>query len=150
MTVIPIVSADRTCGECTLCCEGWLVNSAHGHNMWPGRKCQYISLHKGCTIYDQRPDTCRSYSCQWLIDKNIPEWMKPNESGVILVFKELDGVSYLEATEAGKKIDSEVLSWLFSAVTKKIVQNLKYQVNGGWNYFGTKEFFEIMTKHFST
>jgi hypothetical protein len=149
MKTIPLVSADRNCGDCTLCCEGWLVNSAHGFDMWPGRKCQFVAIGDGCTIYDHRPETCQKYQCQWLTDKRIPEWMKPNKIGTILKERELDGIKYLEVTEAGKKLDSEVLTWVFNSMVNKTFENIKYQVSGGWNYFGTKEFFEMFGKYFS-
>ena len=148
MKTIPIVTENRSCGDCTLCCEGWLVNSAHGYDMWPGRKCQFVSLSKGCTIYDQRPETCQKYECQWLFDKRVPEWMKPSISGVILKEKDYNGVKYLEVVEAGRKIDSEVLTWVFNALVTQQFENVKYQVNGGWNYFGTKEFFDVVKTHF--
>ena len=149
MNVIPIHSEDRSCGDCTLCCEGWLVNHAHGYDMWPGRKCQFVSVGKGCTIYDQRPDTCQKYQCQWLTDKRVPEWMKPNKIGAIMKEKELEGVKYLEITEAGQKLDSEVLSWAFNVLMNKTYDNLKCQVNNGWNYFGNAEFYKVVEKYFS-
>lgn len=148
MKTIPIVSEKRSCGDCTLCCEGWLINSSHGYEMWPGRKCQFVSLGKGCTIYDQRPDTCVKYECQWLSDERIPEWMKPNKCGAILKEREMNGVKYLEIIEAGQKLDSEVLSWAFNSLVTKKFDNLKYQVSSGWNYFGTKEFFDVIKKNF--
>jgi hypothetical protein len=149
MKTIPIVSADRTCGDCTLCCEGWLTNNIHGYEMWPGRKCQFVSPDEGCSIYEDRPVSCQKYQCQWLIDKRVPEWMKPNKIGAILKKHNLDGIDYLEVTEAGKKLDSEVLTWVFNSLVNKTFENIKYQVSGGWNYFGTKEFFEMFGKYFS-
>jgi hypothetical protein len=148
MTTIPIISTKRSCGDCTLCCEGWLGNVSHGYEMWPGRKCQFVSLEKGCTIYDQRPDTCQKFECQWLSDERIPEWMKPNKCGVIIREREIDGVKFLEILEAGQKLDSEILSWALNAMTGRVFTNLKYQVSSGWNYFGTEEFFKMIKKNF--
>jgi hypothetical protein len=34
-------------------------------------------------------------------------------------------------------------------MVNKTFDNIKYQVSGGWNYFGTKEFFEMFGKYFS-
>jgi len=148
-TIIPIVTENRSCGDCTLCCEGWLVGNVQGHEIYPGRKCHFVDVGKGCTIYDERPEMCQKYECQWLIDKNIPEWLKPNRSDVILKVKEIHGYTYLEVTETGKKIDSEILSWLFSNLVQNVYVNIKYQVNGGWNYFGNPNFLKIIIDYYS-
>jgi len=148
MKTISIVSDDRKCGDCTLCCEGWITNVAHGYEMWPGNKCQFVSCGNGCTIYNDRPKSCEEFSCQWLIDKRVPEWMKPNTCGAILKEWEINGIKFLEIFEAGRKLDSEVLTWAFNALVSKKFENIKYQVSSGWNYFGTKEFFDVIRKKY--
>lgn len=132
--IIPIRSADRSCGECTLCCEGWLIAEVHGHELGHGKKCHYLG-EKACTIYEDRPvDPCQLFKCEWLVNHDIPEWMKPNLSKVILVSRHDDDCDYLEAFEAGQKMDSSILQWLLLWVVNKKLKNLKYQVNRGWYY----------------
>jgi hypothetical protein len=96
-----------------------------------------------CTIYDDRPvEPCQSYRCIWLIDNEIPEWMKPEKSKVILTARswgENNSKIFLEASECGEKIDSSVLNWLFSYFLRTETP-LKVQVGGGWNYYGSQEF----------
>ena len=74
--------------------------------------------------------------------------MKPNKFGVIIREREIDDVKFLEITEAGQKLDSEILAWALNAMSDKVFVNLKYQVSSGWNYFGTEEFFQMIKKNY--
>lgn len=129
----------RECNGCTACCEGWLHGQSHGQYFQPGRPCHF-KCETGCSIYENRPEQpCKTYSCEWLKNKDIPEWMKPNLSRVIITKRKYDGGEYLEVHEMGKKIDSTVLNWLFVYHYTTDIP-LRVQVNGGWNNFGPSEF----------
>jgi hypothetical protein len=132
----------RECDGCTACCEGWLHGVAHGQHFQAGRPCHF-KCEKGCSIYENRPEEpCRTYSCEWLNNYELPEWMKPNLSGVIITSREYkENKVYLEVYETGKKIDAEVLNWLFLYHYTTDIP-LRVQVNGGWNNFGPQEFLE--------
>jgi hypothetical protein len=145
MKMIPIMPA-RQCGSCKACCEGWLAAEIHGEKMLPGKPCHYI-CETGCSIYQDRPkEICEAYSCLWLKDNSIPGWLKPNECNVILTRKEINGISYIEATETNnKKIDSSVLSWLILNVLNT-EDNLKYEVAGGIYWVGSKIFCNAMAE----
>jgi hypothetical protein len=80
------------------------------------------------------------------MNTEVPEWMKPNESGVILTGKQREGPdgtkqTYLEVLELGKKIDSTVLNWLFRLYLRTNIP-IKVQIDGGYNWYGTTEFFQ--------
>jgi len=141
--VIPIISSKRECGECTKCCEGYLTANIHGHSMYKGSPCFY--LEKGCTIYNDRPiDPCHEYNCYWLENDELPMWMKPSLSGVIVsekVHQTDKNLSYFDITETGKKIDSTILNWIihWALGTKK---NIIYEVDGKMHRLGSKEFNE--------
>jgi len=78
----------------------------------------------------------------WLTNLNIPEWLKPNLSKVIIVEKNNNDIGYhIEVSEMGKKIDSVVLSWLFQFHTNNRI-NISIQIDSGWMHFGTKEYLE--------
>jgi len=49
--MIPIAHAERTCGGCTACCDGWLTGNILGHELAPGKPCHFRG-DGGCTIYD--------------------------------------------------------------------------------------------------
>lgn len=97
---------NRSCGDCTACCEGWHSANIEGHDMYPGRPCHFFC--KQCTIYEFRPPTCREYYCSWMLDdrKAFPEWFRPDISGVIMTHRDWEGGSYLEVRETDKKITS--------------------------------------------
>lgn len=131
---------ERKCEGCHKCCDGWLWGKAHEHEFWPGRPCHFVGS-KGCTIYPDRPhDPCVTFKCLWLKDSNIPEWMKPDQSNVILVDREKNGVAYIESYEAGARLDPKVLSWMFMSHVQGKIPNLKYQLDSGWNYIGSMDF----------
>ncbi len=137
----------RECGTCTKCCDGWLTGSAKGYNFWPGRKCHFV-CSTGCTIYEDRPkDPCQSFTCSWLDDENIPAWLKPNESNVIMQWRTLPdaNLSHLEIVEAGAPMSAEVLSWVIMYALNKNI-NLAFQVNGGWNKIGNQTFLQTEIK----
>ena len=137
---------DRSCGTCTKCCEGWLDGSVLGEWMQPGIPCPFVEMNKGCTIYNDRPyDPCRQYSCLWLKDKNIPNWMKPETSNAILDDAKVDGIPYLRLIEAGTPLRPEVLTWVVKYAVKND-KNLYWQVNNTAHWIGSKPFMEAISR----
>ncbi len=64
---------DRSCGDCSLCCKLLEIPALDKtDNDW----CKHCKPGKGgCTIYDSRPDVCRTFRCLWLGDKTLGnEW----------------------------------------------------------------------------
>lgn len=52
------------------------------HDLVPKEKpamvwCTHCKIGKGCSIYDSRPASCRSYACMWL-QGSFPENAKPD------------------------------------------------------------------------
>jgi hypothetical protein len=121
----------RSCGDCTACCEGWLTADIHGKQMYSGAPCHYKG-ERGCTIYEHRPQLCVNFKCAWLGDPDVPEWMKPSLSKVIMYWREINDIPYMSIVECGQPINSSALNW----IVQKALQNglsVRYQVNGGWN-----------------
>ena len=132
----------RSCGSCAKCCEGWLHGSAYEKGFWRGRPCHYLTAGK-CSIYGQHPDDpCKTFRCEWLANDNIPGWMKPDDVNAILVRRRKDNEDYIEITEAGEKLRSEVLSWaVMYCLGRKL--NLYYSIDGGPNRIGSPEFLAL-------
>lgn len=144
MTVhLPIFS--KTCGECTKCCEGWLSGAVHGYKMYRGNGCHF--LEKSCKIYNERPENpCKSYDCVWL-SENLPGWMKPNLSNVIITKRLMQvptsvgmkKLEYYDVIEAGNIISPQVLNWLVHwAIDNDI--NLAYELDGKVHTIGDQQF----------
>lgn len=130
---------NRSCGDCTACCEGWHSANIEGHDMYPGRPCHFFC--KQCTIYEFRPPTCREYYCSWMLDdrKAFPEWFRPDISGVIMTHRDWEGGSYLEVRETDKKITPEVLSWIYEHGARNGLY-MRVQINGVWHTHGDERF----------
>lgn len=141
---IPVVSADRACDGCTICCDGWATGVAYDKRFYPGRKCHYVN-DSGCTIYEDRPENpCKTFKCQWLTNYDIPAWMKPNRSDVLIAKESIQGIEFYTFKETGKKLNSSVLSWLVQAHLEGKIKNARYELEGGWNFLGDQRFLSLM------
>lgn len=100
----------RPCGDCTACCDGFLIGEAKGKPFGDGKPCEFL-ISKKCTIYSDRPQMCRNYQCAWT-QFVLPEWMKPNLCGV-MVSVEYDketGKQFLKVIEMREEIEYNVYS----------------------------------------
>ena len=72
----------RVCGTCTLCCKvAGVLELSKPMGVW----CRHCQRNGGCSIYDTRPASCRSFHCQWLVEESLgPEW-KPERAKFALV-----------------------------------------------------------------
>ncbi|MDB5763027.1 MAG: hypothetical protein JWQ21_2022 [Herminiimonas sp.] len=109
----PVAAAQRECGTCTACCDGWMAGTIHGHEMKPGVPCHFV--REGCcSIYEQRPQSpCRNFVCGWAAqDSPFPESFRPDRLGVIIVrIKWRDQMAYL-LRSAGRDPDGDLLEWM--------------------------------------
>ncbi len=70
----------RACGECTMCCRlPGVVELSKPAGEW----CKHCAIGKGCTIYEERPSSCKFFECLWLTDERMPEDLRPDKSKVI-------------------------------------------------------------------
>lgn len=69
----------RTCGECQLCCT---LAPVHEIEKLPFQRCKHL-CDSGCSIYSERPKSCRVWSCAWLLtDMLIAE--RPDHSHYVV------------------------------------------------------------------
>jgi len=136
------VAVTRSCGNCSLCCDGWVKTSVNGHEIDMGKPCPYSSGHN-CSIHEQRPeDPCRIFFCGWAEpNSRLPEWMKPNECGVIVITGRSSWrgrpVDILVAN--GGEIDTRVMRW-FQQHGIKEKRPFVFQSNEQWFGFGPPDF----------
>src|SRR5215210_5152113 len=75
----------RECGSCTLCCK---VIAVTDFDKLPGVWCPQCGRGNGCGIYETRPTDCRTFFCEWMVEKGLgPEW-KPERAKFALVMGE--------------------------------------------------------------
>jgi hypothetical protein len=71
----------RACGSCKSCCT--LVPVERPLNKPAMTKCQFLN-HKGCSIYAERPDVRRYWSCRWLFDPTTAGMKRPDHMGYLI------------------------------------------------------------------
>lgn len=69
------------CGDCSLCCKLLHVIELDKR---AGTWCEHCDVGHGCTIYQQRPQSCQDFECMWLQEDSMPEDLKPNKSHCVL------------------------------------------------------------------
>ena len=100
---------NRNCNNCTKCCEGWTKGNVKGYDYYRGKPCHFVKINVGCSIYKDRPKKqCEDYNCEWLVNEEIPEWMKPNYTHVVINKIEEEGYVYFKCIEAGKKMSVNI------------------------------------------
>lgn len=75
----------RSCGTCTLCCK---VIAVADFDKPPGVWCAHCVRGKGCGIYETRPTDCRTFFCEWMLEKSIGADWKPERAKFALVMGE--------------------------------------------------------------
>lgn len=73
----------RDCGHCTACCTILGVQSLSKN--WY-EKCQN-EKNNFCSRYKERPDSCRNFSCQWLLG-GLSKYDRPDIIGIIFDISE--------------------------------------------------------------
>ena len=104
----------RDCGDCTACCEGWLLSEKMA--LHPGSRCSHCT-DNGCGIYDERPEiSCRSFECSWLLNHaGLPTEARPDLSGVILAeLGEWGQWPVFSATPTSAAMRDSTFTWLKS------------------------------------
>jgi hypothetical protein len=114
-------SAEKACGDCTLCCKVMAIEElTKPVSTW----CRHCKPGRGCLIYDSRPAECRSFSCLWLINDHLDEQWKPNKSKLVLTTSE-DGIEVRcdpGFPNAWRKepFRSEINQWALSGETEDV------------------------------
>src|SRR5690348_14303607 len=74
----------RQCGSCNCCCDILEVTAVEKP---VNELCKYWETAKGCTIYDRRPQMCRSFTCAWLQGHFDEGWF-PATSRIVVHFSQ--------------------------------------------------------------
>lgn len=94
----------RDCNECRACCEGWLNGHAFGCAFGSGKPC--VFLLGGCSVYEFRPEVCRSFYCAWS-QELLPEWMRPDRCGALVSVERWSKGQYLRCIGMGRDISED-------------------------------------------
>jgi hypothetical protein len=133
-------AAARSCGECTACCDGWVVGEIEGHVMQPGTPCFFRGDHC-CSIYERRPQhPCRDFVCGWLQPGSpFPEEFRPDRLGIMVITMRWRGREAYVLRSAGRDPDEALLAWMrdLSARTQR---PFFYEIGGERFGYGPPEF----------
>lgn len=80
----PSLVSQRTCAGCTLCCELLAIKA---FDKAPGVLCSHCSADHGCTIYEQRPEECRTFYCAYRTSTEFGEEWRPADCGLFVYFE---------------------------------------------------------------
>lgn len=84
-----------------------------------GVLCTHCKKSTGCDIYGQRPQVCRDFECDWLMERSLPPQLRPDKVGTILM-EDPDNEDYQAVCEATKP-----MAWRHPLVFKHLVQQAK-------------------------
>lgn len=102
----------RECGSCTLCCTVTRVPELN-----KPENVQCSNCKSGCSIYNERPTSCRTFACEWL-KGDLDEIARPDKLHVLLE-KLLDVPVILVLIEPGYEatLDWEALTSMLATYT---------------------------------
>jgi len=138
----------RPCGECSLCCDGWVKTRVLGHDIDLAKPCPFSS-GQNCTIHEKRPDDpCREFFCGWAEpESDLPEWLQPHQSGVIILSGRAmwSGRPVDVLVSAGKDPDDKTLDW-FHEYSIANMRPFIYQREEQWYAFGPEAFQRLVSE----
>lgn len=149
--MIPIFESQaigRSCGSCTKCCEGWLFGDSYGFEFKPGVPCKFLRK-SGCSIYPIRPENpCKTFRCHWKDNTAIPDWMRPDQSGIILLPKRIGDFFYLQIVFTDVTPPDRVYEW--SEQQAQAGRNLVAHMDNGYRIFsGNDRFKELISEKYA-
>jgi hypothetical protein len=72
----------KSCGSCTECCKTLAVDELQKPG---GIYCSHCVVGSGCKIYPDRPTSCRTFMCGWLMNPQMGPELKPDKCHVVLM-----------------------------------------------------------------
>lgn len=88
---------ERQCGECMVCCE-YMPISTQGLVKPCETLCPNVIVNRGCSVYNTRPNVCRTWHCLWRRDATMPDELRPDKSRMIFVLVVHEEPRYLFET----------------------------------------------------
>lgn len=146
----PVASAERACGSCTACCDGWAKGVVNGIPMHPGRPCAFraTGAQGGCGIYETRPQQpCRDFVCGWLeAGSPFPDDWRPDTLGMLIFPVGWRGKRAYVLRYAGREPDEATLGWL-RAFQQRTGRPVLVEQAGKLSVIGDAAFLAAYSKH---
>ena len=78
----------KSCGPCTMCCKVLVLDHFKKD---AGILCSPCIVKGGCSIYEKRPQVCQDFECDWMMERSIPQTLRPDKVGTLLMEDEDSG-----------------------------------------------------------
>ncbi len=78
----------KSCGPCTMCCKVLVIDHFKKD---AGILCTHCIVKGGCSIYAKRPQVCQDFECDWMMERSIPQSLRPDKVGTLLMEDEDSG-----------------------------------------------------------
>ncbi|WP_010215786.1 YkgJ family cysteine cluster protein [Sphingomonas sp. PAMC 26621] len=131
------VLAERTCGDCTVCCTALVVDTPEFAKP-AGTPCVHLT-GKGCGIHPVRPPICRTWFCAWRRVASLTEETRPDRSGLLV---SLNFVREPQNCFEGVSINIRVLAGsdaIATGLAGKVLDTLCDQLVPVWFSDGSKK-----------
>ena len=117
------MAPERACAGCTKCCVSLAVRELQKLAFTP---CVHLG-DRCCTIYPDRPPSCRAFKCLWLRGM-LPREFKPEHCGVVFSGS-ADGKRLVAMVDAGLTIDDleQPVIALLHQLAREWPETLAYQ-----------------------
>ncbi|MFO1134718.1 MAG: hypothetical protein U1E30_06015 [Rhodoblastus sp.] len=106
----------KSCGSCTMCCTALEIDF---FNKPMGVVCKHCIKGGGCDAYATRPQVCRDFECDWMMERDLPPTLRPDKVGTILM-EDPDNEDYQAVCEPTKP-----MAWRHPLVFKHLVAQAK-------------------------
>jgi hypothetical protein len=117
----PHLVPGRACGTCMMCCK---VPAIEEFAKPPGVWCRHAVSGKGCTIYAERPGSCRAFYCLWMLDASFGAEWKP-ERAKFVVYGQRNGANLQVAVDpsfpnawARPPYEAQIRKWVASGAER--------------------------------
>lgn len=112
----------KECGSCTMCCKLTEVPELQKPvNEW----CPACEIGTGCNHYETRPQSCTSFSCDWLLSE-MKDDLRPDRCGV--VFEKMNGEDIVLVLRAYK--EQELSDRVRQIIGDIVMRGFSVAVNG--------------------
>ncbi len=120
----------RDCGSCSMCC---CLLEIEDLNKPADKWCGHCRPgNGGCSIYADRPEVCRNFACQWLINEGVPDFWFPKKSKMVLqlVVGETHAELRVHVDDRfpNQWREDPYISWLREEARKGFKSNLQFSV----------------------
>ena len=82
--------ANRSCGGCSMCCYLLYIPELE-----KPKRTMCPNICNGCKIYETRPQSCRNFTCEWLINPKFGDEWQPLKSKIVVFFSESNSKIFL-------------------------------------------------------